>query len=212
MNLHFANGQYVSVAALGNFVVVKPSIDNFIVSSLKASVNTNAGVNIGASVNWATYVRPPPYFKGYATYVQLIERNWVYSDLLPLYGCTAEQDTASATTYFLDGSDPYHDYNTPKYLSWNDNPEGFVLHADSPSLGPNLCSQASLFDTFETYLQFQPDSAGSIPVTIGRIDWMWSCQATENGGIWTWQLSTSGPTPDWTNVSFPYWWSTYHNN
>jgi hypothetical protein len=79
---------------------------------------------------------------------------------------------------------------------------------DSPIFGPSLCEFITLTDTFETYLQFQPD--GGIPVTIGRIDWGWSCWAIENNGIWTWATPTSGPTPDWNDDSFPVWTQVYH--
>jgi len=65
-------------------------------------------------------------------------------------------------------------------------------------------------DHFKAYLQFQPSTGGSIPVTIQRIDWSWTCGAAENGGIWTWSLSTNGPA--WNNDdSFPVWPQVYHN-
>ena len=209
-NLHFSNGQEVSIAADGKFTVVKPSIDNFN-PSFQNYFNTNNGVDISASMNWHTFVRPPNNFSGYGTYVQLINRTWFYYNNVPVYGCINEE-SGTAGQYWLDNVAPYPDPNTPELLSWNDDPERHVDHSDTPGLSGNLCTLVSISDQFKTYLQFQPATSGSIPVTIGRVDWGWSCNATENNGIWTWNISTSGPTPDWSDDSFPVWPYVYYNN
>ena len=125
--------------------------------------------------------------------------------------CTYEVDTKSANEYWLDSNCPYA-ADIEKYLSWNDNPENHVDHSDSPGLGSNLCSSISIEDHFKTYLQFQPNTSGRIPVTIGRVDWGWSCTAIEIDKIWSKVVFSYGPDQDWSDNSFPYWSHIYSNN
>lgn len=208
MNLLFSNGQNATVAAGGGIVVVKPSIDRFN-SSFQTYFNTNNGVDVSASMDWQTYVRPPPCFSGTATYAQIINRDWVY--YVSLLGVPCQESKTTDGEYWLDNSYPYPEKFTP-FLSWNDDPEGHADHSDSPGLSGNLCSSIILSDQFQTYLQFQPATSGSIAVTICRIDWGWLCNATESNGIWTWNMVPIGPTCDWDDDSFPLWPDVYHND
>jgi hypothetical protein len=190
-------------------VVVKPSIDRFN-SGFQTYFNTNNGVDVSASIDWQAYVRPPPCFSGTATYAQKLNRDWVYYALL--LGVAWQESETTDGEYWLDKSYPYPEAFTP-FLSWNDDPEGHAGHSDSPQLVTGLfgdiCRSITLTDQFQTYLQFQPAGSGSIAITIGRIDWSWSCNATESNGVWTWNMVTIGPY-DWDDDAFPLWQHVYH--
>ncbi|MGA3284637.1 MAG: hypothetical protein ABSD57_09300 [Verrucomicrobiota bacterium] len=208
LNLKFPNGQTASVAADGNFTVVKPSVVHFQPGLTQAYFTTNNVVTASATVNWYTYVRPPAKFSGTGTYVQLVWRT-VFYGLHTYLGCIQHYDTTEGE-FWLDKDCPYGSDN-PQYLSWDDNPTKHVDHADSPEYGPNdFCSEIIAIDQFKTYLRFQPNSG--IPVTIGRIDWGWDCYENENNGIWSGNTSTTGPTPDWSDDSFPVWNAIYYGS
>jgi hypothetical protein len=124
-------------------------------------------------------------------------------------GCIQHYDTTEGE-FWLDKDCPYGS-DDPRYLSWDDNPTKHVDHTDSPGYGPNnFCDNLIAIDHFKTYLRFQPD--GGIPVTIGRIDWGWGCYEIENNGIWSGDTSINGPTPDWSDDSFPEWNAVYYGS
>ena len=207
-NLKLPNGHQISLISRGRMSVVKPSVDR-IESSYQTYFHANNGVDISASMDWKIYVRPPPHFSGTAAYAQLIQRDWdFYRE--GLLGATHVTDSTGGE-YWLDNTYPYPETFTA-FLSWDDDPEKHADHSDSPGLSGNLCVSVALADKFKTYLQFQPTGSGSIAVTIGRIDWDWSCSATETSGIWTWTLPKHGPTPDWGDDSFPVWEVVYMNH
>ena len=205
LNLQFKNGQYASVAANGDFTVIKPSIVNFIYS-FQSGFNAN-DASASASCNWSAKVRPPDNFSGYAKYVQLVKRNTIWN-AVALGICVGKPPDTTGGHFLLDNSNPYPDPGTPTRLTWN-NYSSYVNHSDSPGYGTNLCDSIFVDDHFETYLQFQPD--GGIPVTIDRIDWGWSGNAIESNHSWSWSFPTSGPTENRNDDSFPVWSQIYHN-
>ncbi len=203
MSLKFSNGQTAGIAAQGEIMVVKPSIEEF-VSSLDALFDPTGG-ETHADLNWATKVRPPAHFSGQAQYVQLVKREAAW-DQINLGICWPTPGSSTGGEFWLDKSYPYPDPGTPTPLSW-DNYSTRVNHQDVPGFGPGLCHLITVNDAFKTYLQFQPD--GGISVTIGRIDWGWTCSAWQDNGAWTWLIFVSDPSPDWSDDSFPLWTQIY---
>jgi hypothetical protein len=210
MSLLFANGQTVGLAAAGHFTIVKPSIVGYgpLTNAIQASFHTNNGVSTECNLICYTQVQPPQPFSGTLTYVQLVNRYATYSAPDPVLGiCWSKSPDSTGGAYWLDNNCPYPDDPPSQSVSWNQSSAPFFYHKDSPDY-EGFCNSISVNDKFQAYLQFQP-SAG-IPVTIQRIDWGWTCNATECSGIWTWNLSTNGPT--WNNDdSFPVWPDVYHN-
>jgi hypothetical protein len=212
-NLRFPNGHYASVAAIGKFAVVKPHEVDFDWDPITVQfhvMDDGTSDQVDAAVNWLTYIERPDHFTGTATYAQLIARDYNYN-----YICVGILTwTHSFTTsgeYWLDKDYPYG-VDTPVHFDLSENPVKHVDHGDSPGLDARCYFNTSVVitDHFKTYLQFQPDSAGSIPVTIGRIDWGWSCSALKTNGVWSWTPHKDNPTPHWEDDSFPQWTNVYN--
>jgi hypothetical protein len=209
-NLILPNGKSLSFAALGRFAVVAPAIDGFVVNPLQVLFYTNNGASVSAPVNFQTYVLPPYNFSGTATYAQLVLSSDSY--YTSVYGLPVHNGESTGGNYWLDNNYPYA-ADTPQYVSWDDDPVKYVAHGDTPGLEQGnfpFVNYLSITNLFRTYLQFQP--TGGIPVTIGRIDWGWSCIATESNGIWSWTLTTNQPVPNWNDSTFPLWTNVFHNN
>ncbi len=210
-NVIVPTGKSFHIAALGQFAVVAPTIDDFQPpNSLQVIFNTNNGASVSAPVTFNTYVLPPSDFSGTATYAQLVESSDSY--YTSVYGLAIHNGESTGGNFWLDNNYPYA-LDTPQFLSWDDDPVKFVTHNDHPGLEPGqfpFCTSISITNLFKTYLQFQP--TGGIPVTIGRIDWGWSCNATESNGMWSWTLTTNQPAPNWSDSTFPLWTNVFHNN
>jgi hypothetical protein len=95
----------------------------------------------------------------------------------------------------------------PAFLDFNDMPGFGLVH---PVFGGNQCS---IVDFFKDYVIFKPDfSPDSIYVTLGRISWDWSANASKTNGVWTLVPSVvHGPTSPDTSDEFPTWPDIYSN-
>jgi len=211
MDLLFNNGQSAAVAANGNINVVRPSIVNLFGSTPSVSFDTNSDSQDDNSVqcncSFSAQVQVPYPFSGQAQYTQLVQVNANYGSSI-LGVCSSTTDTTSGQ-FWLDNTYPYPDNGSPWSIAWSDNPLKYLQHSDSPGYGPTLCDSVSVVENFKTYLQFQPP--GGIPVTIGRFDWGWQCNYTENGGIWSGGGSAYGPDQE-SDDSFPVWLEVYSNS
>ena len=53
---------------------------------------------------------------------------------------------------------------------------------------PGILKEAPGFhlsDTFKTYMRYTPQEAGSIAVTLGRVDWSWAVDGQYANGQWS---------------------------
>jgi hypothetical protein len=206
-NLTRPNGDVVSSTTVGQFTIVKPAITDFKPQLLQVFFQTNGIVSLSAVVGFWTYVLPPYNFSGIGTYAQLVQSsNSYYVNIM------GHEGSSTSGGYWLDNNYPYA-LDTPQLFSWSDNPTKFVAHNDNPGLDPGTFAfRTSIFITnqFKTYVQFQP--GGGIPVTIGRVDWGWSCNATQSNGIWSWTCFTNQPMLDRNDSTLPTWTNIFHNN
>jgi len=218
--LHFSNGQYVNMAAAGNFTVVRPTIDHMTNSCSGVNMFTNSdgslneialeGTDKANGMIITISVKRPDHFSGSAFITQLIKRqlNWN----IPPLGISWSDSTSG--NFWLDTEEQYSLSLTSFPLTENGhaaNPVRPVTLYDSPGLGkPTLgfYSYAEAQDDFHDYVRFQPD--GGIPITIGCVDWGWHGKATKSSGVWSLVTATDyGPTLDSSDDSFPTWPYTY---
>ena len=209
VDLALPNGQNVMVAASGRIDISRPRVTAL--ETLTPPIQFTwsvAGALVEAKIdcNWTARVSVPPKFSGTATYTQLIQRNTAYQ----LSGHIAPTTDTTDGQFWLDSNDPYAKDAQPA-LSWTDVPPGpAVSHQDSPGYGPSaFIGSLAIDDHFQTYLRFQP--AGGIRVTIDRIDWTWTVNASEDNGAWSELHQVTGPTEHRDDDSFPEWTDTYHN-
>jgi hypothetical protein len=218
--LHFSNGQYVNIAAMGNFTIFRPTISNFTpVSGTQIMLDTNSIPNIylglgdssGGGMGWTLMVNLNTNFSASIFYDQLIDREWSW-DRSVWYGHVPKSNS-TGESFWLDNGSPYgaatviQNSNSPKPHS-----QLTLVFGDGPSLEDTLYSFADLPDTFKTYLRFQP--IGGIPITIGRVDWGWHGRTDGSYSTSIWTLTThsvTGPTLYAGDDSFPVWPETYHN-
>jgi Glucodextranase, domain B len=227
MNLQFSNGQTVSIAALGELNVYRPTISNFQPRPpyYAALVPTNSpnelqlgDNNGGGAVSYGLHINSVAPFSGGANIVQLVNAS---RSLANSYG-GYEQTTDSQ--FWLDSSDPYFSSDSPlnsgtaipysNYIPFLDQP-GYGLNFPADILTtafgafpPNLCS---INDSFKDYIVFKPDGANSIYVTLGRIFWSWSASTSQTGGVWsspTYQVD--GPSAPDSSDEFPTWPNTIY--
>lgn len=215
--LHFSNGQSATVDASGQFSMFRPQIlGHEQVSQGAVELNTNnlPTVKLGMLapgsdfIRWTTDVGLDTRFSANLFHVQLVDWESMYD--IGLY-CIAKYDGTSGQ-YWLDNSVPANGL-------WLVNPDGGgnyktvqgIPFGDGPDINENFCTFAQLTPSLKTYLCFQPTSAGSIPITLERVEWSEHGRADLISGIWT--LTTSYITgPSFSNDdSFPYWEQIYHN-
>jgi hypothetical protein len=86
--------------------------------------------------------------------------------------------------------------------------------ADGPSIADSFLFFVEKNDSFKTYVCFQPDDDGSIPVTIGRVDWGWYGEAYNTNGLWQLDRASAitGPALDSSDDSFPQWPNVFNNS
>jgi len=208
VNLHMPNGQYVNVAADGKFTVYRPTIGSPQVNCSYVDLNLSP-FHLTARMQWQLNANldlsVPGVSGGILSYVQLVNGTWSYDTIL---GPTTN-DTSGR--YWLDGSDPYiaTDYG-PKTIT--DSVMNMPF-SDDPGLEPGEFSFSSFAEAtynFKTYVRIQPVGAGSIPITLKRIEWSWHGRADCINGAWS---LTVGNQPVINSVSpddtFPEWPNTY---
>jgi hypothetical protein len=211
------NGQVVSIHGHGCVSIFQPfmsdfALDNNIVILLNASsapsITLELGNLSGNGMGWQWTANMNTNFTGMLSFVQLINRRWSW-DRSVWYGHLAESSTTRGG-YWLDNQDPYGSGSIVNTAGIH-RPQVPLRFGDSPSLNDNLYSFADLSDDFQTYVQFQPNSSGGIPVTIGCVNWSWHARTDGANGAWALtasnitvtNLATGGPPAKWP--------STYHN-
>jgi len=203
--LTFANGQYVALATHGQFHMYRPQVVNPTVTAPEISfilASDNSPNELIANFGYSAKVICPVTFSGQAFYTQLIDRAETNNYSNPLFGW----ETEYSGEFVLDGDSPYGSDSSltlPSTLR--------VQHGDDPFVKDgfpvgSFVDYVYCKDLFKLYLQFQPSGSDSIPVTLGRIDWGWEGLEKKTSGVWTMSVNNpSGPTPDWSDESFPYW-------
>jgi hypothetical protein len=215
--LHFSNGQSATVDASGQFDMFRPQIlgrEQVSQGAVKLNTNSLPTVKLGMLaagtdyIHWTTDVGLDTRFSANLFHVQLVDFESMCD--IGLY-CISKYNGTSGQ-YWLDNSYPY---DSP----WPVNPDKGgnyqtmqgIWFADGPDISGNFCTFAQLTPSFKTYLCFQPTSAGSIPITLERVEWSEHGRADLTSGIWT--LTTSYITgPSFSNDdAFPFWEQVFHN-
>jgi len=205
LGLQFSNGQYVAVASSGHFNAYRPDArpkTTAYLSPLWYSNPRNAVMNLSGYDSLELTANPMEFiteiyskYPGNADYVQLISGS-TGSDLIPSW---------STGNNAADNSVPYGGTVPINPNSWSPSPQ----HVDGPETVGGL-SSVWVDYTLKAYLRFTPSGAGSIPITLVRVDWSWSAGATKQNGIWS--INSYCPAPTFSSDStFPYWTHIYSN-
>lgn len=217
-NLHFSNGQYVSVAANGDFTVYRPTIvGHEQVSSGVVELNTNGlpTVKLGMYkidtdfIHWTTDVGLDARFSGGLFYVPLVNWESMWNGPYSLAFPCLDQNNSTSGQYWLDniacGVWPVNPDNGGNYTTC-----ARIPFSDGPDIVGNFCSYVQLTPTFKTYLCFQPN--GGIPVTLESTVWSEHGRADLINGVWT--LTTGYVTgPSFSDDdTFPVWPQVFHNS
>jgi hypothetical protein len=219
MTLSFANGQTVNVVQTGQYNVYKPTF-TFATNSSPATVNVGdsaecganslmVGTNSGAGAMMFN-LTVQSQFPGEVDDCQLVNSWWSATfNAAPFLNTGGGTDGA----FWLDG-EMNTDDQTLAQGSQGTSYSGVCIFDDQPctSLSP-LYLSASRNDSCKTYFSFRPSGAGSIFVTLGRVNWGWFGNALDvyNFPSWTWTLTTGGITPPTFTATqeFPVWQYTY---
>lgn len=123
-----------------------------------------------------------------------------------------DDDTWTSNGHYILDDGQYHDrvfYDNPIGVL-SDTIGGATLD-DTPGTEPGtFMTSIARADYYMAYLMYQPDSPGSIWITIGRLDWFWTYSATRSTWVSNWTMigsnSSISPTgeasvqlPEWTN-------------
>jgi hypothetical protein len=206
-NLLFANGQNVTVAAIGNINIYKPVIVDWkplyagtpqvIISSGRLSLG-----NQSLAYPSMTFMHSiQSAFSGSVGYTQLISGEY---DADLSYGTDG---------YELDNVEWYSSPNPVASTgSWSQNSVAFV---DSPSIGlANINSATAMDLSYQTYLRFMPDAGPgpNIYVTLAVVNWGVTASATKSNGTWSVDPGStySGPTYT-TSSTLPVWTESFSN-
>jgi hypothetical protein len=215
-NLHFTNGQYASIAAVGSFAVYRPSV-RFSPHSDEAVILDAETNDIYLGIGWKTPSHPNamrfdmtvsvnPNFPGWIRGLQIISRNTLY-DIPQMYLPPANIPDDTGGQFWLDNGIPFE--------GWHEWRVGvgssliYINYMDDPNTEGNIASFIEMSDYLLYYLTFQPD--GGIPVTIYFIEWNWDGNASATNG--SWQLTDHhllGPY-DIDADDFPEWSNVYKN-
>jgi hypothetical protein len=218
MNLHFPNGQYASVAALGKFDMHRPQLfqknmcddgdplNTITITSPSLYVSTNyvssgytylyngrevslGDPNGGYARFWAAYqARPGDQFN----YRQIFQSYRKYGTNDPVdTGSSWKNDGAGNKT----GGIQFAGQNGLGEAQQTDKYPGV------PMIGP----EAKVNDIFKTYMQYTPQEAGSISVTLGLVNWSWAVDAQYANGVWNVPPGTISPPQYHDDDSFPLW-------
>jgi len=149
--LHFPNGQYASVAAMGNINVYRPTLSNF--HPMLNFFNWDSPV-LHANMSWMVTVNSK--YDGYIGTTQLINASG-----MNYYNTGGE--------FKLDGSEIYGEPNANgpvKYVVANPSTHMTTL-LDTPHATALPCVE--MVATFNDYVRFKPN--GGIWVTLGLVNW-----------------------------------------
>ena len=206
--LTFNNGQTVSLASVrGDFLVLKPTVFPIVTNDAPFG----GQINIWDDAPWLDMTSNAMHF---AVYISKTHPG--------SFGLTQLVDMYSQTGRAI-----------PPFINWNSTDDAFWLDGSGEYYSPtvtlpnDLLTSTNRFDTpseirdapglalgvlygfydgqWQTYVRFTPTESGSIPVTLGRIDWSWDSVANTTNGIWQ-VTADSGSTPIFhDDDSFPVW-------
>ncbi len=150
-NLHFSNGQYASVTAMGKFSIFRPTLSNF--NPLLNLFTWDSPV-LHANMSWLLTVNSK--YDGYVGTTQLINASGL------LYYNTGGE-------FYLDGSEIYGESNTGLTLQYfvADPTTHTTRFLDTPRGTALPCVE--MVATFNDYVRFMPN--GGIWVTLGLVNW-----------------------------------------
>jgi len=212
LNLHFSNGQYANVAALGNITVFRPSVtnvpDSTMIPSFFTTNTTDKTINIPyVSLGGSDDPRPKPpqhqmeidvhfcagKYSGIGGIVQLLTLDYSAPWYPPF-----SLGYPNFSDWRLDGNTVM--YSTNRVDS---HPAGNVVYLqDSPARGhPYSFGTIRCKASFKDYCMFQPD--GGIPVTIGIVTWSCDGESPSAGVLST--NSVIGPSSPDGSDNFPVW-------
>jgi hypothetical protein len=203
-NLTFKNGQKASFSKHGNFYVLKPFITR---------IDTNGAFPgpYNGVVQW-----PYLWLNGgpmdFTVYIsKTYPGKFGITQLVKMYSESAINWSSTYGTFYLDKNQEFYQdekdvTNLVSYPSNDEYPVGSRIY-DSPGQ-PLILGEASYTGHWQDYVRFTPTGDGSIPITLGRIDWAWSAVALENP---SWNMTTNHvdvPTLH-ADDSFPVWTQGY---
>ena len=206
--LHFPNGQYVPIAALGHFSVYRPTIPKWDQPYLGTPTamlwsgnlgvgNAPAGSNI---MSFQAYIQSK--YPGMAGFTQLISGFFANDTILSLDG------------YELDNTEWYRGQKAVQGGgAASRNPVPFD---DGPYLSLSIFHSDTEMDlNYKSYLRFRPDvgvSNQNIFVTLQLATWSVSATATNSSG-WLVDTNSLVDGPDRSDSSdFPIWTNTFSNH
>ena len=180
MNLHFSNGQYVSIAAVGDFTIYRPTFSGF--------QNLQNGFS-----PFPTYYKYPsddfgvmvPFFEGNMRWRVTLDSKYD-----GLFGVT--QLLTSDTSPYDTGGVPWLDGDSEIYGTATNGPDGYT--ADNPSTHDTILEDhprdsvivtgcSTMKAGFDDYLRFMPSGNNSIYITIGKSGWYMDGAACRDTGI-----------------------------
>jgi hypothetical protein len=178
--LHFANGQYVSVAARGNFTVYRPKFSDFRNHASYVGFTWDAPT-LQAHMRWEVTVNS--IYSGQVGVTQILNADHGVLS-------TGGQD-------YLDGSSEL--YTSQQYRT-NIISDGVVLLQDDPKVTWYVgCT--TLYGNYTDYLRFAPD--GGIWVTLGTNGWHMDGSACWGIGPTYTNIAPASPITD--SDKFPLW-------
>jgi hypothetical protein len=196
-NVHFSNGQYVSLAAEGSFTVYRPTVNPPILHGPYAASADDNMLSLADNAMWFD-VRINSKYPGSFGLSQLVNF-YAQTCLLPPdfflpYG------TYPWAGFWLDGS---HEY----YSGFSDKDSANSIN-DSPGV-PLIILWANYNGHWKDYVRFAP--VGGIAVTLGRLDWNWAAACIIPNPLVGWVITSDGedgPTLH-DDDSFPLWSHVY---
>jgi hypothetical protein len=203
LNLHFDNGQYASVAADGNIIVVRPKISLIADANITPSFFTAGWYSYYVQLGGDGDPRPDNHWMGYSIkydagkysgtggIAQLLTMDYSAPWLTPL-------SYPSFSDWWLDGDSEM--YSSGSVTPANGN---LVPFDDEPAHGHTYSPWGTIRckASFKDYCMFQPD--GGIPVTIGIVTWQCDGESPDVGILSV--NSIIGPNGPDGSDDFPVW-------
>lgn len=116
-------------------------------------------------------------------YVQLVKRSHILSPTFPIYS-----NSSTNGEFWLDNEWPYSENPDYQDATSTENQRTFLTFSDNPQTGGLLGRHGvSVNDSFKCYMMYEPpfNGVGVQPVTLHRVEWGWTAEATrsidENG-------------------------------
>ncbi len=196
MSLQFDNGQIVSIAAVGQFTVVKPTTTFVPIYHGTPNIWITNGFLALKNHDMSFKHSIQSDFSGLAGYIQLIS------------GSVTRDETVSTVGYELDNAPYARGQQTINNTEDTSLRRAFFYDAPSVGVPISTSNHGSMNYSYETYLLFKPDAGPgpNIFVPLRLVTWGLTASTTFNNG-WTVDpgSSTSGPTDHDSTGDFPVW-------